>query len=162
MKLCEKVLLPVAIGQFLRTSSRARSVYKQHSKKFKRLQETVLLGIVWNAFCNAFSDGFGIQLKHSLVLLGLLPALHLVMLGATFKFFSLPWLKFDKGESIAAMFCSSQKTLAFGLPLINTIFQGNPNLALYCAPLMFIHPLQMTIGSFLLPTIQKYIEDEKQ
>ena len=162
MKLCEKVLLPVAIGQFLRTSSWARSVYKQHSKKFKRLQETVLLGIVWNAFCNAFSDGFGIQLKHSLVLLGLLPALHLVMLGATFKFFSLPWLKFDKGESIAAMFCSSQKTLAFGLPLINTIFQGNPNLALYCAPLMFIHPLQMTIGSFLLPTIQKYMEDEKQ
>lgn len=160
LKLCQKVLLPVAIGQFLRTSGKARSFYKTHSKKFKRLQETVLLGIVWNAFCNAFSDGLGIQLKHSLVLLGVLPALHLAMLGATFKLFSLPFLKVTRGESIAAMFCSSQKTLAFGLPLINTIFQGNPNLALYCAPLMFIHPLQMAIGSFLLPTVQKYTEQE--
>lgn len=162
LKLCQKVLLPVAIGQLLRTSGVAKAFYKTHSKKFKRLQETVLLGIVWNAFCNAFSDGLGIQLKHSLVLLGLLPTLHLAVLGATFRFFSMKWLKFTRQESIAAMFCASQKTLAFGLPLINTIFQGNPNLALYCAPLMFIHPLQMTIGSFLLPTIQKYTESKDQ
>ena len=161
MKLCQKVLLPVAIGQMLRTSGAAKDFYKRHSKKFKRLQETVLLGIVWNAFCNAFSDGLGIQVKHSLVLLALLPALHLVVLGATFKLFSSKWLNFTKEESIAAMFCSSQKTLAFGLPLINTIFQGNPNLALYCAPLMFIHPLHMAIGSFLLPTIQKYTETDQ-
>lgn len=160
LKLCQKVLLPVTIGQLLRINGRARSFYKKHSKKFKRLQETVLLGIVWNAFCNAFSDGLGIQLKHTLVLLALLPTLHLAVLAATFKFFSLGFLGFTKGETIAAMFCSSQKTLAFGLPLINTIFQGNPNLALYCAPLMFIHPLQMAIGSFLLPRIQQYIEQD--
>lgn len=160
LKLCQKVLLPVTIGQLLRTSDGAKSFYKTHSKKFKRLQETVLLGIVWNAFCNAFSDGLGIQLKHSLVLLALLPTLHLMALAASFKFFSLSYFGFTREETIAAMFCSSQKTLAFGLPLINTIFQGNPNLALFCAPLMFIHPLQMTIGSFLLPTIQKYIEQE--
>lgn len=164
LKLCQKVLLPVTIGQLMRTSGPAKDFYKKHSKQFKRLQETVLLGIVWNAFCNAFSDGLGIQLKHSLVLLALLPTLHLAVLGATFKFFSLPLLGFTKGETIAAMFCSSQKTLAFGLPLINTIFQGNPNLALFCAPLMFIHPLQMAIGSFLLPTVQNYVEggDDKK
>lgn len=160
LKLCQKVLLPVTIGQLLRTSGQAKSFYKAHSKKFKRLQETVLLGIVWNAFCNAFSDGLGIQLKHTLVLLALLPTLHLAALAASFKFFSLELFGFTKGETIAAMFCSSQKTLAFGLPLINTIFQGNPNLALFCAPLMFIHPLQMAIGSFLLPTIQKYMEQD--
>ena len=158
LKLCQKVLLPVTIGQFLRASDRAKSFHKTHSKSFKRLQETVLLGIIWRAFCNAFSDGMGINLNHSVVMLCLLPILHLSVLAATFKFFSLPILKFTKGETIAAMFCSSQKTLAFGLPLINTIFQGNSNLALYCAPLMFIHPLQMAIGSFLLPTIQKYME----
>ena len=162
LKLCQKVLLPVTIGQLLRISHRAKSFHKSHSKKFKRLQETVLLGIVWNAFCNAFTEGLGIQLKHSLVLLTLLPVLHLAALAATFKFFSLSILGFTKGETIAAMFCSSQKTLAFGLPLINTIFQGNPNLALFCAPLMFIHPLQMAIGSFLLPTIQKYMEQDNK
>ena len=160
LKLCQKVLLPVTIGQLLRTNGQAKNFYKTHSKKFKRLQETILLGIVWNAFCNAFSDGLGIQFKHSLVLLALLPSLHLMTLAAYFKFFSLSLFRFTKGETIAGMFCASQKTLAFGLPLINTIFQGNPNLALYCAPLMFIHPLQMAIGSFLLPTIQKYIDND--
>ena len=159
LKLCKKVLLPVTIGQLLRTNEQAKDFYKTHSKKFKRLQETILLGIVWNAFCNAFSGGLDIQFKHSLVLLALLPTLHLATLAAFFKFFSLSFLRFTKGEAIAAMFCSSQKTLAFGLPLINTIFQGNPNLASFCAPLMFIHPLQMAIGSFLLPTIQKYMDE---
>jgi sodium/bile acid cotransporter 7 len=88
----------------------------------------------------------------------LLPTLHVTALAAFFKLFSLPSLRFTKGETISAMFCSSQKTLAFGLPLVNTIFQGNPNLASYCAPIMFIHPLQMAIGSFLLPTIQKFMD----
>ena len=159
LKLCQKVLLPVTIGQLLRNSDMVKNFYKNHSKKFKRLQETILLGIVWNAFCNAFGDGLGIQLKHSLVLLLLLPTLHVTALAAFFKLFSLPSLRLTKGETISAMFCSSQKTLAFGLPLVNTIFQGNPNLASYCAPIMFIHPLQMAIGSFLLPTIQNFMDD---
>jgi sodium/bile acid cotransporter 7 len=120
----------------------------------------ILLGIVWNAFCNAFSGGLGLGLSHSLVLLTLLPVLHLVSLGVLFKLFSQPFLKFSRGETVAAMFCSSQKTLAFGLPLINTIFEGSPNLASYCAPLMFIHPLQMTLGSLLLPMITKYTSGE--
>ena len=118
--------------------------------------QIILLGIVWNAFCNAFSSGLGLELKHSFVLLTLLPTLHLASLGALFKIFSAPFLEFSRPEVVAAMFCASQKTLAFGLPLINTIFEGNQNLASYCAPLMFIHPLQMTLGSLLMPMITKY------
>lgn len=120
------------------------------------------MGIVWNAFCNAFTDGLGIGVKESVFLLTILPSLHLASLGAFFKFFSIPALGFSKADTVAAMFCASQKTLAFGLPLVNTIFQGHPNLAAFCAPIMFIHPLQMTIGSFLLPMIQKYTGSNKE
>jgi len=38
MKLSNKVLLPVAVGQALRATP-MKSVYETHSKKFKRLQE---------------------------------------------------------------------------------------------------------------------------
>mmetsp|Transcript_10582 Transcript_10582/g.31213 ORF Transcript_10582/g.31213 Transcript_10582/m.31213 type:complete len:360 (-) Transcript_10582:691-1770(-) len=38
LKLCNKVLLPVAVGQALRTTP-AKELYTQNSKKFKRLQE---------------------------------------------------------------------------------------------------------------------------
>ncbi len=120
----------------------------------------ILLGIAWNAFCNAFSSGFGLDLRQSMVLLTLLPAVHLVSLAGLFKLFCLPIFGFSRGETVAAMFCASQKTLAFGLPLINTIFEGNANLAIYCAPLMFIHPLQMTLGSMFIPSILKYTSNE--
>lgn len=121
--------------------------------------QIVLLGIVWNAFCNAFSSGLGLEIRHSLFLLAMLPTVHVAALGALLTFFSLPFLNFTRGEAVAASFCASQKTLAFGLPLINTIFEGNPNLASYCAPLMFIHPLQMTFGSLLLPWIRSFASD---
>jgi solute carrier family 10 (sodium/bile acid cotransporter), member 7 len=161
-KLCQKVLLPVTVGQLLR-ATRVKEFYHLHSKTLKRLQEVILLGIVWNAFCNAFgSNGLGIGLQESFFLFLLLTSLHLALLGVCFKLFSMPTLGFSKADTIAAMFCASQKTLAFGLPLVNTIFQGNPNLASYCAPIMFIHPLQMMIGSFLIPTLQKYTQGENK
>ena len=124
--------------------------------------QLILVGIAWNAFCNAFSSGLGLDLRQSILLLTMLPLLHLLSLGGLFQLFSLPSWGFSRGETIAAMFCSSHKTLAFGLPLINTIFEGNANLAAYCAPVMFIHPLQMTIGSLLKPSIVKYIGNEKE
>jgi len=66
------------------------------------------------------------------------------------------------GEAVAAAFCSSHKTLAFGLPLIQTIFEGNPNLAAYCAPLMLIHPLQLVLGSLLVPYFKTYTEESQE
>jgi solute carrier family 10 (sodium/bile acid cotransporter), member 7 len=120
------------------------------------LGQVILLGIVWNAFCNAFSSGLGLELRHTLALLIFLPSLHLASLAVLFQFFSLASWKLGRPEVVAAVFCASQKTLAFGLPLVNTIFQGNPNLASYCAPIMFIHPLQMIVGSLLLPNILMY------
>eukprot|EP00568_Trieres_chinensis_P002993 CAMPEP_0183317798 /NCGR_PEP_ID=MMETSP0160_2-20130417/58933_1 /TAXON_ID=2839 ORGANISM="Odontella Sinensis, Strain Grunow 1884" /NCGR_SAMPLE_ID=MMETSP0160_2 /ASSEMBLY_ACC=CAM_ASM_000250 /LENGTH=438 /DNA_ID=CAMNT_0025483901 /DNA_START=18 /DNA_END=1334 /DNA_ORIENTATION=+ len=161
LKLCNKVLLPVAIGQALRATP-AKSFYKQNSKKFKRLQEIILLGIAWNAFCNAFSGGISLELRHGIVLLFLLPVLHLSAFVALFGFFNMKLLDFTRGEAVAATFCASQKTLAFGLPLINTIFEGNPNLAAYCAPLMFIHPLQLALGSSFVPGFTRFTGPKKE
>ena len=155
VKLCNKVLVPVAIGQALRATP-VKEFYEKHSKTFKRTQEVVLLSILWNAFCTAISKGLGLSLQHGLALAVVLPTLHALSLGTLFKFFSLPALGFSRQDAISAMFCSSQKTLAFGLPLIQTIFEGNPNLAMYCAPLMFFHPLELIMGSSLIPWLEKY------
>jgi sodium/bile acid cotransporter 7 len=117
-----------------------------------------LIGLVWNAFCNAFTKGIGIEVSHGVFLLGLLSSLHLGSFHILYKLFSSKALKFSREDAIAATFCTSHKTLAFGLPLLNTIFEGNPNLAAYCAPVMFIHPLQLLIGSVLA---SKFIDEEE-
>jgi sodium/bile acid cotransporter 7 len=156
-KLCSKVLLPVAVGQALR-GTKVKGMYEANAKRCKSLQELVLLSIVWNAFCNTFSQGVALELRHGLGLLALLLPLHLLSLGVLFKLFSNPFWNFSRGEVVAAMFGASHKTLAFGLPLVGTIFEGNPNLASYCAPIMFIHPIQLILGSILVPRINKYTE----
>lgn len=159
LKLCNKVLVPVAIGQALR-STPIKSFYEQHSKTFKRVQELILLSILWNAFCTAICKGLGLSLQHGIALGVLLPALHAVSLMALFRFFSLPILGFTRQDVVSAMFCASQKTLAFGLPLIQTVFEGSPHLAMYCAPLMFFHPLELIMGSSLIPRLEKYTGKE--
>ena len=119
-----------------------------------------MIGIVWNAFCNAFTKGLGIDLSHGLILLIMLSALHSLSLYAFNVFFKV--LKFPKEEVTAASFCASHKTLAFGLPLVNTIFEGNPNLAAYCAPIMFIHPLQLVLGSIFASRFESYTSKDKE
>ncbi|KAL3803081.1 hypothetical protein ACHAWO_010647 [Cyclotella atomus] len=154
-KLCSKVLLPVAVGQALRATP-MQDFYTNHTGFFKRFQESVILGIVWNAFCNAFTSGIGLEMKHSAALLTLLPALHAGSLISLSSFFHSPIFDLSSEEAKAATFCGAQKTLAFGLPLINTIFEGNMNLAAYCAPLMIMHPLQIVVGSLLVPYLSDH------
>ena len=160
-KLCNKVLLPVAIGQALRATP-VKDFYSNHSGFFKRLQEMVLLGIVWNAFCEAFTKGLGLDFSHAIVLLIMLPLLHIGTLMTLFSLFKSKLINNTPGEAVAASFCASHKTLAFGLPLINTIFEGNVNIASYCAPIMLMHPLQLVIGSLFSPYFSKYNEESKE
>lgn len=163
MKLMNKVLLPVMMGQLLRARVPAiKNWYYRHEPFLKRSQEVVLLGILWNAFCTAITSQLGMSFRDGIALLTILPIIHLIALAGTFGFFSWPVLEFTRGDVVAAMFCASQKTLAFGLPIVQTIFEGNANVAIYSAPLMIIHPIQLMIGSILVPRFERYIKSEKQ
>ena len=114
--------------------------------------QVVLLGIVWNAFCNAFVRGIGLDLNSAIVLLIMLPLVQLSSLIVIFYVFRSKLLvDVTPGEVVAATFCAGHKTLAFGLPLINMIFKGSPHIASYCAPIMLTHPLQLVIGSLMAP-----------
>lgn len=156
-KLFSKVLVPVVIGQMLRAAG-LQDFYKRNAKIFKKISEISLMSIVWTAFCSAFSQGVGLEAQSVAILLFLLPALHLASIAALFAFFKLPILKLKRGDIVAATFTASHKTLAFGLPLIKTVFDGNPNLAPYCAPVVLLYPLQLVLGSFLTSFFSKYIQ----
>lgn len=150
-KLAVKVLVPVAVGQALRTTP-VLDVQNKNKLAFKRVSEIVLLLIVWNAFCNAFARGINIPLGQLAALAALLPLLHVIAFFAIFATFSST---FPRRDAIAGAFVASQKTLAFGLPLIKTIFAASPDdLAFYCAPIMLLHPSQLLVGSVLVPRLQ--------
>jgi len=60
------------------------------------------------------------------------------------------------------LFGCTHKTVAMGVPLINAIFDDNPNLGLYTLPLLIWHPLQLVIGSFLVPRLNRFVNSEKE
>lgn len=95
------------------------------------------------------------------MLLALVPTLHAGSVLALLKVFGHKRFGLSRAEVVAAMFCASQKTLAFGLPLINTVFEGSPDLAAYCAPIMVVHPIQLILGSLLVPRLSNYTEEDR-
>jgi predicted Na+-dependent transporter len=69
----------------------------------------------------------------------------------------------DARTRTAALLCSSQKTLAFGIPFIKTALGFRPDLANLLAPLLLYAPCQLVIGSsFFVPLLQKEIRREQE
>ena len=113
--------------------------------------------IVYAAFRSTFAAGLSVsRTELGLLLLGM-PVLHVAWLFATFQLCRLPALGLDRKDVVAATFCASQKTLAFGLPCIRTIFAGQAELGFYAAPIMVLHPTQILVGSLLMPYFQRYL-----
>ena len=147
-----KVALPVFVGQLLRRSSSIRSMLEKRKTLAKRAQELALLSVVWCAFSAAFGKGLGVSGSDLAALLVGLPFLHVAILRLCLK---VGRTQFPEREATAFAFCASHKTLAFGLPLIRTLFEGSPDLAYYCAPIMVLHPAQLFIGSLFAPGLKE-------
>ena len=56
------------------------------------------------------------------------------------------------------LFGCTHKTVAMGVPLINAIYESNPNVGLYTLPLLIWHPMQLVVGSFVAPYVAAYVK----
>lgn len=64
----------------------------------------------------------------------------------------------DVSAKSAALLCSAQKTLAFGIPFIKTALGNRPDIAYILAPLLIYAPAQLILGSALfVPALAKLI-----
>jgi sodium/bile acid cotransporter 7 len=63
---------------------------------------------------------------------------------------------------VMGLFGATHKTVAMGLPLISAIYDGNPNIGLYSLPLLCWHPLQLLLGSLLVPRLAAFVKREEE
>ncbi len=116
---------------------------------------------MYNVFSDTFLSGIGVGGQALGNLIIAMPIAYLV-LSAIFWELSkklLPGL--DLKTRTAALLCSSQKTLAFGIPFIKTALGTRPDLAYILAPLLMYAPAQLLLGSSLLvPALRKRIRDQ--
>lgn len=147
IKITLLTLVPFFAGMFLR-----RFVVRwieTHKAWVPRLSNAVILFIVYSAFCDSVEEK--IWQRHGFEMTGLvLFYVLLLFIGMSLVIdFSCRCFHLNRGDRIAAYFCSVKKTLAMGVPLAMLIFGNRADLPLILLPIMFYHPLQLLVNGFL-------------
>ncbi len=166
-KVAQLLLIPLFAGQVLRPW--LKGLAAACKKPLARLSNFIILFLVYAAFCDSIVGGT--WSRHGwLVALSAGGGTLVLLIAST----ALVWMGaraagFDHGRCVTALFCASQKTLAAGVPLAGAIFgtvvahQQQPgtgavpavDIGLVLLPLMFYHPLQLTLGGLMLPWLQR-------
>jgi sodium/bile acid cotransporter 7 len=140
-----EVLLPIALGQAVRVIAGTNAF---HFERLRQVPSMILLYIVFCVFAATFgapaSAGAGPQLLLTIVAVALI---HLAVLLIAWGLATA--CGFSPADRIAALFCSTQKTMALGVPLISILYGHHPQLAWLTLPLIVYHPLQLVLGGVL-------------
>jgi sodium/bile acid cotransporter 7 len=161
-KLTIKVIVPLVIGQVVqKTSKKAREVFTTHKRMVKKIQEICLVFIVYTVFCRTFEGNTGVGIGH--VLLMCLYQFLLMIILMVAAWYSLKFLFHDEPElRVMGLFGCVQKTVALGVPLIASVYKGDPNEGLYTLPILIWHPMQLVVGSMLVPRLKAFIHAERK
>lgn len=161
-KLGLRVVLPIAVGQFLQKFvPPAKEFVKKYKKYFKTAQEYCLVFIVYTVFCKTFKEGSDASAGDIFIMI----ALQFLMLSFVMvvAWFSLRVL-FRGEPKLQAMglFGCTHKTVAMGVPLINAIYEDNPLVGLYTLPLLIWHPMQLVLGTAVAPHVAAYVKAKEE
>jgi sodium/bile acid cotransporter 7 len=161
-KLTLRVVLPLVIGQLTQKFWDAgREFFRLHKKRFKKLQEWCLVYIVYTVFCRTFQEDVGASIVEVLLMILFLFLLMVFLMGLAF--YSLKYFFRDEPElQVMGVLGCVFKTVALGIPLINSIYEGDPNEGLYSLPILIWHPMQLVLGSLLVPRLAAFIASERK
>ena len=116
----------------------------------------MILAIVYNTFCNTFASGFGVPASEITALFFVLSSLLCAYKAAIFLVARYV-ARLSPEDVVAATFMGSQKTLAFGLPLVKALFDGNPDPCVALSPDARVPPhADRAPGSALVPKLRAF------
>jgi sodium/bile acid cotransporter 7 len=161
-KLTLRVVVPLVIGQVVqKTFKKVREVFTTHKQTFKKVQEYLLVFIVYTVFCKTFEGDAGAGIGE--VFLMILYQFLLMVILMIAAWYSLRFLFHDEPElRVMGVFGCVQKTVALGVPLISSVYEGDPNIGLYTLPILIWHPMQLVFGSMLVPRLKAFVESERK
>jgi len=169
-KLSLRVLLPIFVGQLIHMfSATIVSFVKEHKKKFKKIQEYCLIFIVYTVFCRTFypqryedtSDTTPTTLKDAVIMIIFQFILLVSVMTVAWFLLTLLYPR-QPALRVMGLYGCTHKSVAMGIPLINAIYEDNPNIGFYTLPLLIWHPMQLVIGTFLSPRLASFVTREKE
>eukprot|EP00760_Papus_ankaliazontas_P002089 PhM_4_TR10834/c0_g1_i1/m.9508/K14347/SLC10A7, P7; solute carrier family 10 (sodium/bile acid cotransporter), member 7 len=159
-KLFALIFLPVGIGLGLRRAM--PGLVSKCNSWYGPLQQMLLLLLLSTVFSSSFAaraskSGADAEEMGSDVI-----RVAVVMTGYFIAFFALAWgltrspiLHMSHEQRIAASYCATQKTAAMGVPMLQVMFRGDPQLDLLTLPLLCYHPIQTVLGGMIAPYLKK-------
>jgi sodium/bile acid cotransporter 7 len=161
-KLVLRVVVPLLVGQFLQKFIRPiRDLVKTYSRQLGKSQMYTLVFIIYTIFCSTFQKGNKVPAGSIIVVI-------VVQFGSLVFLMLFAWyaLKFmfptEPRLCVTGVFGCTFKTVSLGVPLINAMYEGSDNLALYILPLLIWYPLQLMIGSTLSPILRRFVQRETE
>jgi len=142
-----QILVPFALGHLLQPG--LRGTLTKHKTLVRTVDQTVILLIVYSAFCGMAASGF--WTRHNALPLIEIFGLVAALLGVVLTLTTLTSraLGFSREDEVAAVFCGSKKSLVNGAPIAKVIFASSPVLGSVMIPLLLYHPLQLILCSVL-------------
>jgi sodium/bile acid cotransporter 7 len=162
-RLIVRVVVPVFLGQGLKRCSPAVVAFSdKHEYRFTQIKQYTLLFIIYTVFCGTFADdskdaSLGDIFLMVAIILGTLILLMLLS-WTTFRIFFRDSTKLR----VTALFATTEKTIALGIPLITTMYQRNPNLGLYTVPLIMWYSTQLVVGTLICPKLREWTLREQK
>lgn len=146
-KLALQVLLPFTLGILL--NKKFGAFAGRHKKLLRYFDQTVILLIVYTAFCKSFTLGIFQKTGAADIvwLIFLMTALFFTSYG--FILLAAKFLKFDLPDTVTLLFCGSKKSLVHGSMMSKVLFQDSPATGILLLPLMVFHALQIMFASII-------------
>ena len=161
-KLVIRVVIPFVVGQLLQKLSKTVANFaKKYKGPLSKSQMYALIFIVYTVFCETFSTGSTVSVAEFFLVLFL-------QLALLISFLIIAWyaLKFIFPKQprlrVTGVYGCTFKTISLGVPLINAMYEGSPNLAMYILPLLMWYPMQLAIGSIMAPRLYKFVQQQME
>uniref|UniRef100_A0A8D0SSX6 Sodium/bile acid cotransporter n=2 Tax=Sus scrofa TaxID=9823 RepID=A0A8D0SSX6_PIG len=150
------VVVPLIIGQIVRRY--IKDWLERRKPPFGAVSSSVLLMIIYTTFCDTFSNpNFDLDKFSLILILFTICSIQLSFMLLTFIFSTRNNSGFTPADTVAIMFCSTHKSLTLGIPMLKIVFAGHEHLSLISVPLLIYHPVQILLGSVLVPTIKSWM-----
>ncbi|CAF1196322.1 unnamed protein product, partial [Adineta ricciae] len=156
ISLSTTILVPIAIGQFLRIYFPL--VVNRTIPYSNTINNWILLINIYTTFCQTFKQSGSMSLTFVNLLILLLTIFSIQIFLTGLLFFACRRLHIRPSDTIAIVFCGSQKSLTTGMPILQTIFPENTSITI---PLLIYHPMQIILGNYLTPVFQRWLKDAK-
>ena len=161
-KLGLRVVLPLVVGQILHKYSKTVVEFvKIHKAKFAKIQEYLLVFIVYTVFCKTFSNGVTSSVGDVFIMIGFQFVILTSVMGLAWYALKICFPRHPKLR-VMGLFGCTHKSVAMGIPLINAIYEDDPLVGFYTLPLLIWHPMQLVIGSFLAPRLSSFVKREEE